>query len=50
MKGSLYIPLPDNILKNKAIINMKNKNYQKCFMWSILRHIHKCNHPKILKD
>ena len=45
MKGSSYIPLPDNILKKKAIINMKNTNDQKCFMWSMLRHIYKCKHP-----
>lgn len=36
MKGSSYIPLPDFIMKKKAIINIQNKD-EKCFQWSILR-------------
>ena len=40
MKGSLFLPLPDNIITKKAVINIKNKDDQKCFIWSILRYLH----------
>ena len=39
MKGNSFIPLPDFIMRKKAILNMEN-NDQKCFLWSILRYIH----------
>ena len=39
IKGSSYIPLPDFLMRKKAIINMKNKD-NKCFLWSILRYLH----------
>ena len=39
-KRSSYIPLPDNISGKKAINNLENKYGPKCFMWSILRHLH----------
>ena len=39
IKGSSYIPLPDIIMRKKAIINMENKD-NKCFLWSILRYLH----------
>ena len=39
MKGNSYIPLPDFIMRKKAILNMEN-NDQKCFLWSILRYLH----------
>ena len=39
IKGSSYIPLPDFIMRKKAIINMENKD-NKCFLWSILRYLH----------
>ena len=38
-KGSTYIPLPDWITNKKAIVNIQNKD-EKCFLWSILRHLH----------
>ena len=41
IKGSSYIPLPDFLMRKKAIINMENKN-DKCFLWCVLR----CLHPK----
>lgn len=51
VKGSSYIPLPDNITEKKAIINHENKYDQKCFMWSILRHLHPVeNHCVRLTD
>ena len=39
IKGLSYIPLPDFIMRKKAIINMENKD-NKCFLWSILRYLH----------
>ena len=39
MKGGSYIPLPNFILRKKAIINMENED-NKCFLWSILRYLH----------
>ena len=39
MKGGSYLPLPDFIMRKKAIINMQNKD-DKCFLWSILRYLH----------
>ena len=38
-KGSSFIPLPNFIMRKKAIINMENE-VEKCFLWSILRHLH----------
>ena len=39
IKGSSYISLPDFLMREKAIINMENKD-NKCFLWSILRYLH----------
>ena len=39
IKGSSYIPLPDFLMRKKAIINMENKD-DKCFLWSVLRYLH----------
>ena len=39
IKGSSYIPLPDFLMRKKAIINMENKD-NKCFLWSVLRYLH----------
>ena len=39
MRGGTYIPLPNFIMRKKAIINMENKD-DKCFRWSILRYLH----------
>ena len=39
MKGNSFIPLPDFIMRKKAIINMENKD-DKCFLWSVLRYLH----------
>ena len=38
-KGSSYIPLPDWIMRKKAIVSIRNKD-NKCFIWSILRYLH----------
>ena len=37
--GSSYIPLPDWIMRKKAIVSILNKD-DKCFLWSILRYLH----------
>ena len=37
--GSSYIPLPDFILRKKAIINIRNQD-QICFLWSVVRYLH----------
>ena len=39
VNGDSYIPLPDFLMRKKAIINMENKD-DKCFFWSILRYLH----------
>ena len=39
MRGGTYIPLPNFIMRKKAIINMENKD-DKCFLWSILHYLH----------
>ena len=39
LKGSSYIPLPDWIMRKKAIVSIRNKD-SKCFLWSILRYLH----------
>ena len=39
IKGSSYIPLPDWIMRKKAIVSIRNKD-NKCFLWSILRYLH----------
>ena len=37
--ASSYIPLPDWIMRKKAIVSPRNKD-NKCFLWSILRYLH----------
>ena len=39
IKGSSYIPLPDWIIRKKAIVSIRNKD-DKCFLWSVLRYLH----------
>ena len=39
MRGSSYIPLPDWIMRKKAIVNIQNKD-EKCFLWCVLRYLH----------
>ena len=39
MKGGSYISLPNFIKKKNTIINIQNKD-DKCFLWSVLRHLH----------
>ena len=37
--GSSYIPLPDWIMRKKAIVSIRNSD-NKCFLWSVLRYLH----------
>ena len=39
IKGSSYIPLPNFLMRKKAMINMENKD-DKCFLWCLLRYLH----------
>ena len=39
VKASYFIPLPDWIMRKKAIVNIRNKD-NKCFLWCILRYLH----------
>ena len=39
MKGSSYIPLPDWIMRKKAIVSIRNKD-DKCFLWCVLRYLY----------
>ena len=52
INGSSYTDLPKGLKNKKAIINMKNKEDNKCFLWSVLRGINpKDEHPeRIDKD
>ena len=37
LNGSSYIDLPKELKNKNAIINMQNKECNKCFLWSVLR-------------
>ena len=52
INGSSYIVLPNELKNKKAIINMKNKDNNKCFLWCVLRALNpKDKHPeRIDKD
>ena len=39
IRGSAYFPLPDWIMRKKAIVSLRNTD-DKCFIWSILRYLH----------
>ena len=39
MRGSSYVPLPDWIMRKKAIVNILNTD-EKCFLWCVLRYLH----------
>ena len=51
IKASSYIDLPKELKNKKAIINMQNKNNDKCFLWSVLRGIYpKDDHPERIDE
>ena len=43
IKASSYIDLPKELKNKKAIVNMKNKNNDKCFLWCVLRALNPKN-------
>lgn len=40
LAGSSYIELPATLRKSNSILNMKNMEDDKCFLWSILASLH----------
>ena len=47
LSGSAYIPLPKLLQSKKAIVNVKNKEDNECFKWSITRAIYPAEyHPE----
>ena len=51
IKGSSYIDLPKELKNKKALINMKNENDHKCFLWCVLRGLNpKDEHPERIND
>ena len=52
IKASSYIDLPKELKNKNAIINMKNEDNDKCFLWCVLRALNpKDTHPeRIDKD
>ena len=49
MRGPSYIPLPDFIMRKKAIINIQNRD-DKCFPGSVLRYLHPANRDEQSTD
>ena len=45
LRGSSFIETPKNLQNKKGFINIKN-NDQKCFLWSVLAHLHSANENK----
>ena len=43
IKGSSYIDLPPELKNKNAIINMKNEDNNKCFLWCVLRALNPKN-------
>ena len=43
IKASSYIDLPDELKNKKSIINMQNKDNNKCFLWCVLRALNPKN-------
>ena len=50
-KAGSYIDLPPSLKNKKALINMKNENDDKCFMWCVLRALNpKKDHSERIND
>ena len=52
IKASSYIDLPKELKNKKAIINMKNEDNNKCFLWCVLRALNpsKDKHPSRIDE
>ena len=48
--GASYIPILKFIKSRKATLNVKNKNYDLCFLYSILAHIHSIHWSQHLNE
>lgn len=42
LEGSSYISLPPEIVKRRAVLNIRNQKDNKCFLWSVLASLHPC--------
>lgn len=40
LRGSSYIPLPEELKSRKGLINLKNKKDNECFRWCHLAHLY----------
>ena len=45
LKASSYMEIPESIKSTKTVLNIQNKD-NRCFMWSILAHLHPVKHTK----
>ena len=51
IKASSYIDLPKELKGKKAIVNMKNEDNNKCFLWCVLRALNPIKeHPERIGD
>ena len=51
LSGSSYIPLPEKLASNKAIINVKNEKDNECFKWAVTSAVFPIKfHPERLND
>ena len=51
VRGSSYIPLPEDLKKTKSLINVQNKKDHYCYKWTIIRHFHPREvHPERISD
>ena len=50
LEGGSYIKLPKEIADKKAVVNMKNTNDDKCFLWSVLRALNPVKNNKARID
>ena len=50
LEGGSYIKLPKEIANKKAVVNMKNTDDDKCFLWSVLRALNPVKDHKVRID
>jgi len=44
--GSSFIELPEDLRRKYSLTNVRNKDDQKCFLWSVLAHLHPVENRK----
>lgn len=42
LEGSSYIPTPPEIVRRRAVLNIENRDDNKCFLWCVLASLHPC--------